>query len=202
MVVMAGAAAHRLVADHSLTDLDALHEPDLLELLHHAIHARARDLALAPEQRLLDLDRREGAGLLVEQSHDRPARAPPAIARLAQGPRRPLGPGAQLRRGSAHPMSVGLAHLPVARCSARARPSSSATCHCWKLALAGVSVSVTVAIGIFRARASSFTRCTSGVTFWLLNTQTSIRPSRTWSSPVRLSAAVTSVPSATDFAKP
>ena len=75
------------------------------------------------------------------------------------------------------------------------------TCHCSKLSDAGASVSVTVAIGMCAARASSFTRWTSGVTFWLLKTQTSILCSSAWPSTVRLSRAVTSVPSAIAFAK-
>jgi hypothetical protein len=36
-----------LVAHDALTDFDALHERDLLELLHHAVDARARDAAVA-----------------------------------------------------------------------------------------------------------------------------------------------------------
>jgi hypothetical protein len=44
----------------------------------------------------------------------------------------------------------------------------------WKLSVAGASVSVTVTIGMPRARAISLTRCTSGVTFWLLYTHTAI----------------------------
>ena len=46
-MMVAGAVTHGLVADHPLPDLDALHEADLLELVHHAIDARTRDLALA-----------------------------------------------------------------------------------------------------------------------------------------------------------
>ena len=76
---------------------------------------------------------------------------------------------------------------PVAACSAFINPSSSAACHCWKLSLAGESVSVTVAMGIPLALAISFTRCTSGVTFWLLNTHTLISRSSACRSTVRLS---------------
>jgi hypothetical protein len=96
VMVMTGSVPDGLVADHPLADLDALHEPDLLELVHHAIDARARDLALALEQRLLDLDSGERAGLLVEQLEDRPPRATAAVAGIDQrtrrlgGPRRPI----------------------------------------------------------------------------------------------------------------
>ena len=61
VVVVLGRAADRLVARGALTDLHARKQPDLLELLHHAVDARARSLAPAPLQALLDLGRRERA---------------------------------------------------------------------------------------------------------------------------------------------
>src|SRR6185437_6274040 len=103
VMVMAGTVTHGLVADDALPDLHALDEPDLLELLHHPVHARARDLALSLEQLLLDLDGRERTGLLVEQFEDRAPRAASTIARVAQRARRAVGPGGGLRRHRAHP---------------------------------------------------------------------------------------------------
>ncbi len=59
-----------------------------------------------------------------------------------------------------------------------------------------------VTIGMCSARAIAFTRWTSGVTFWLLNTHTLISRRRAWCSTVSVSFALTSVPSAIAFAKP
>src|SRR5450755_1782716 len=88
------------------------------------------------------------------------------------------------------------AHLPVACCRACWRLRSSATCHCWKVSEAGESVSVVIVIGMWAARASWLTPCTSGVAFWLLHTHTLISLLCAWVSTVCLSAALTSVPSA------
>src|SRR5438045_353258 len=68
----------------------------------------------------------------------------------------------------------GLAHLPVASASARRSASSWADCQSWNRAEAGVIVSVIVVTGMPCLRAASVIRCTSGVLFWLLKTQTLI----------------------------
>src|SRR6185437_809224 len=59
VVVVLGCAARGLETRGSLTDLDAIDQPDPLELLHHAVDARARGLTTAALERLLDLHGRE-----------------------------------------------------------------------------------------------------------------------------------------------
>ncbi len=87
----------RLVADHALADLHALHERNLLELIHHPVDGCARNLTPARGQLVLDLDGRQRAGLLVEQFEDRPTRAAATIAGVAEcafgvrGPRQLTG---------------------------------------------------------------------------------------------------------------
>ncbi len=56
-----------------------------------------------------------------------------------------------------------------------------------------------VVTGMPRLRAASVIRCTSGVLFWLLKTQTLICLRAIWRSIVVLSAAVGSVPSLIAF---
>ena len=68
--------------------------------------------------------------------------------------------------------------------------------------VAGERVSVTVATGMCAARARSFAWSTSGVTFWLLKTQTLTSWRRSCRSTVSLSRMLTSPPSATALAKP
>src|SRR2546421_2843007 len=177
MVVVSGPAADRLVADRPPPDLDPLQQADRRQLLHHAIDGRARDLLPVIAQPLLDLRRRQGAGLLLEQGDDRAPGRPAAPAAVDQGARGALGPRGRLRRW-AHGPSVRAhgtrtsrprhAQEPVARRRAARRLSSCATCQAPKVAPAGESVSVTVTTGIPCARAVSLTRCTSGVTFWRL----------------------------------
>ena len=71
MVALAG--ADRLVAGHCLSDLELLHEVQALELVEDPVDAGAADGALARAQSVLDLDRRQRAGLRVEQLEQRPA---------------------------------------------------------------------------------------------------------------------------------
>ena len=113
MVMVAGPVPDGLVADHALTDLHALHQPDRLELVHHAIDARARDLAPARRQRVLDLHRRQRARLLVEQFEDRAAGAAAAIAGVAERPFGAARPKSSLRR-----------HAHVANCRSAHRRAS------------------------------------------------------------------------------
>ena len=192
MVMMAGAAPEGLVAEHALSGLDTLDETHLIQLLHHAVHAGSGyPLPPAPE-RLLYLAGRQGTGLRVEQLENRLARAAAAMPGRQQSVRGTLRPARALR-SRAHRQIVGAApqarvrerradergacmqaQWPVAACRARISLSSSATCHCSKLSDCGESVSVTVATGMPRSCAISFTRCTSGLTFWLLYTHTAI----------------------------
>src|SRR4029077_12158808 len=93
---MARSMPDGLIAHHALADLHPLQQPDRLELVHHAVDARARDLALARAQGLLDLDRRQCAGLLVEQFENRPTGAPSPVACARERLCGLLGPGVRM----------------------------------------------------------------------------------------------------------
>ena len=88
MVVVLLVLAHALVADHRLAGLHALHEPQPLELVEDPVDARAAhpaplSRAVAPfAQRVLDLDRRQGA-LLASSSSTTARRAPPRLCPAA-----------------------------------------------------------------------------------------------------------------------
>ena len=146
-----------------------------------------------PEQHL---EERRLAGAVGAEDADELARVQVEIDAAPDG----LGPCA-----TAAPRSSTTARhrLAVARGERLRRARAArATCHCSKLSPAGDSVSVTVTIGMPAAAASWLTRCTSGVTFWAVEDpdldQVRAGPG---GRPSRLSAAVTSVPSAIAFAK-
>src|SRR3954449_790543 len=92
VVVMVVAGAVGLVPGDPLADLDLRHEAEPLELVEHAVDARARDAAPALAQLRLDLVGRQRAGLVVEQPDDGRAGATAAEAGLREPRRSDLGP--------------------------------------------------------------------------------------------------------------
>src|SRR5919197_6154254 len=90
---MVAPGAGGLEAREALADVDAVDEPQLLELLDDPVDTRARDAALAAlAQRLLDLDGRQRAALAIEQLEHRGAGAAAAVARRGERGGRVLGP--------------------------------------------------------------------------------------------------------------
>src|SRR4051794_15342291 len=86
VVVPAGVVA--LEGDHLAADVDAVHEPQLLELLERPVDARPPDVWQPP----VDLQRRHRAALPAQQlDHPQPCRTG-AEACFVQPRRRPLGP--------------------------------------------------------------------------------------------------------------
>ena len=83
---------------------------------------------------------------------------------------------------------VGHRSSGCACASAASSARSSRTCHAWNVAFAGVErLGDGRRPGCASARAASTSRCTSGVAFWLLNTNTLISWSRICASTVALS---------------
>src|SRR5439155_2650599 len=113
----------------------------------------------------------------VAHHHCRSVHDGPSLPRLAQF---------RIRRGSNRCRGV---HRPVARASAVTSCCSWSACQSWNATFSG-GVSVTVATSIPLARAASTRVCTSGVAFWLLNTNTPICLPVICPSAVALSCAV------------
>src|SRR3954454_4078889 len=91
MVVVA--AALRFVAGDAVADLDAGQQVEADELVDDAVDRGASDApALALTQPVLDVQRAERAGLLVEQLDHRLAGAPPPKAGAGEALKRVLGP--------------------------------------------------------------------------------------------------------------
>jgi hypothetical protein len=94
-VVMVFAARHdRLVAGAAFAGLDALHEPELVEEVEGAVHARRPDAAASGAKAIADLLGGEAAVLAVEELDD----GAPGTAASMSGPLersyRPSGPAA------------------------------------------------------------------------------------------------------------
>ena len=86
------AGADRFVAGHRLADLELLDEVQAFELVEDAVDAGAADRSVALAQRVFDLDRREGAGLGVEQFEQRLAGGAGVVLGLGEDVLRVLGP--------------------------------------------------------------------------------------------------------------
>jgi hypothetical protein len=84
MVMVLVGGGHALVADHRLARVHALHQAQTLQLLKDAVDARPADAALARTQGVLDLERRQRAGLGVEQLQQRASSAAAPMARSCQ----------------------------------------------------------------------------------------------------------------------
>ena len=87
-MVLVVVRALRLVAGDAVADVDAREQAERDELVEHAVDRGAADAAaFAVAQLVLDVERRERAGLLVEQLDDRLARAAAPVAGVAEAAR-------------------------------------------------------------------------------------------------------------------
>jgi hypothetical protein len=94
MMVVLLVGAHALVAHHRLTGLNALHEPQALQLVEDAIHARAAHPPFGLTQDTLDLNGRQRTGLGIEQLQHRPPCAATLVTGRGQRRLRALDPAA------------------------------------------------------------------------------------------------------------
>jgi hypothetical protein len=80
VVVMVAAYVGGLEAGDAVSEVDALHEPELVHPVERAVHARDSDASAASAHLVVDLLRREAAVLLSEELDHEPPRpsAPPA----------------------------------------------------------------------------------------------------------------------------
>ena len=92
VMVVAVAVPHRLVAHDALADLDPAHQLGLLKLLENPVHARPRHRSVLALEGGADLDGRQGAALLAEQSDHRASRTATAEPGGGQTLARSLSP--------------------------------------------------------------------------------------------------------------
>ena len=93
VVVLVVVRALRLVAGDAVADLHAREQAERDQLVQHAVDRGAADAAaVAGAQRVLDVQRRERAGLLVEQLDHGLAGAAAAVAGAGEPLERVLGP--------------------------------------------------------------------------------------------------------------
>lgn len=92
VVVMVAADVGRLEPGHAVPQVDPLDEPELVEPLERAVHARDADARSASAHAVVDLLRRQAAVLLAHELDDDPPGASAAAAQLAEAGQRGVRP--------------------------------------------------------------------------------------------------------------
>ncbi len=98
VMVMVAARVDSLEAGGAIAEVDALHEPEVVQTFERAIHARDSDAGTRTSHAVVDLLSGETAVLTREELDDDAARAPAAPARGAHPCEHVIDPGFRHRR--------------------------------------------------------------------------------------------------------